>query len=361
VTHERGSPARCADASRDGDSDEEAEPKLDALRTVWLSMRDEEPPERGLAALLFAARDQAAAIPLRRARWRRLLIGPRRPPILALATVAVLLGGAALVARRADQVAMPEAAVARGGSAPTAASSPPESPAGTTGTGKTASAPADTTGTGMTVRAPTAAGQESSAISSAAVKAALGAASLSTHSAAGGDPGKARPEASTISAGDSAGDSVAPRSPPPERAGLRPSKASLPTARTDDGSATTGAKPDVPPDRGSVTSPRPPQRPEAVTRDGTRRGLTRGQAGNTGDLQRRPAAEGDLKASETSTERSAAPPVEPLGEQCESAARRGDCAAVRRIMGRITQIDRDFHARMAKDAAVAKCLADRPE
>jgi len=48
-----------------GDGGEFAErdevPELRAMRSVWLAMRDEDPPERGLAELLAAARAKAVA------------------------------------------------------------------------------------------------------------------------------------------------------------------------------------------------------------------------------------------------------------------------------------------------------------
>jgi hypothetical protein len=50
--------------------------------------------------------------------------------------------------------------------------------------------------------------------------------------------------------------------------------------------------------------------------------------------------------------------LEELYRQCESAARRGDCETVRQMVGRIARTDRDYRARLVKQAAVARCLAD---
>jgi hypothetical protein len=47
-----------------------------------------------------------------------------------------------------------------------------------------------------------------------------------------------------------------------------------------------------------------------------------------------------------------------LHRQCETAARRGDCPAVKQLVERITRTDRGYRGRIAKDSAVAKCLAD---
>jgi hypothetical protein len=54
----------------------------------------------------------------------------------------------------------------------------------------------------------------------------------------------------------------------------------------------------------------------------------------------------------------AARPGGALYQQCELAAQRGDCVAVKRIVGRITATDRGYRARIAKGSPVAKCLAD---
>jgi hypothetical protein len=50
--------------------------------------------------------------------------------------------------------------------------------------------------------------------------------------------------------------------------------------------------------------------------------------------------------------------LEEMYRQCESAARRGDCATVRQMVGRIAKTDRSYRARIVKQAAVARCLAD---
>ena len=76
------------------------DPQLKALRAVWLSMRDndEDPPDSGVSALMAAARSQAmqmAPAPW----WKRLLDQLRRPPVLALASLLVLIGGAVLLTK----------------------------------------------------------------------------------------------------------------------------------------------------------------------------------------------------------------------------------------------------------------------
>lgn len=78
---------------------------LKSLRAMWLSMPDEDPPDRGFAELMAAARvkadEMAAAKP---SLWQRLVEQLRRPPVLALATVMVLCGGAVLIGQRGDRM-----------------------------------------------------------------------------------------------------------------------------------------------------------------------------------------------------------------------------------------------------------------
>jgi hypothetical protein len=86
------------------------DPQLTSLRAVWLNMPDEDPPERGLAELMAAARVKADEM-ARPSWWQRLVALLRRPPVLALATVLVLLGGAVFIGQRRDKLeAVPEVA-----------------------------------------------------------------------------------------------------------------------------------------------------------------------------------------------------------------------------------------------------------
>lgn len=102
--------------------DDDDDPQLSSLRAVWLNMPDEDPPERGLAELMAAARVKAEEMATP-SWWQRLVALLRRPPVLALATVLVLLGGAVFVGQRRDKLeATPE--VASGEPAQTAVASP---------------------------------------------------------------------------------------------------------------------------------------------------------------------------------------------------------------------------------------------
>lgn len=72
----------------------------------WLSLPDEEPPERGLADLMAAARMKAEVM-AHPPWWKRIFDLLRRPPVLALATIVVLLGGVIVVGRHPDRIVAP--------------------------------------------------------------------------------------------------------------------------------------------------------------------------------------------------------------------------------------------------------------
>ncbi len=82
-----------------GGGDDDDDPQLTSLRAVWLSMPDEEPPQRGLAELMAAARIKADEM-AKPSLWERIVALLRRPPVLALATVLVLIGGAVFIGQR---------------------------------------------------------------------------------------------------------------------------------------------------------------------------------------------------------------------------------------------------------------------
>lgn len=109
----------------DGDAND---PQLQSLRAVWLAMPDEEPPQRGFAELMAAARVKAEEMATP-SLWQRITALLRRPPVLALATVLVLIGGAVFIGQRkeaieVDYVAEPPLAAAPTGAGSAAASAP---------------------------------------------------------------------------------------------------------------------------------------------------------------------------------------------------------------------------------------------
>ena len=87
------------------------------IRTMFREMPDEEPPARGLDALMAAARTKAAEMapePEKESWWRRTLAMLTRPPMLAAATVIVLVGSTVVLTRRGGmEAAAPERAGSR--------------------------------------------------------------------------------------------------------------------------------------------------------------------------------------------------------------------------------------------------------
>jgi hypothetical protein len=365
------------DAGREDAAGDEGDPELRAMRAVWLSMRDEEPSAGGLTALLAAAREKAETMQPRAPWWQRLAAVLRRPPALAFATVVVLAGGALFVAGHA-----PEAPV---GSAPDMRSSspssdPPGAPAaggadtkdrGAKGGGSTADgvlrapAPADPE---QDIAEPAAsAGREdpvSAGIAPGAKKKAD--AMLGTTGAHGGDV--ARPEI------------AAPRPPPPSAppSPLRPSPKPSPSKdlavatpkRSRDAAASPRPAPrptGAPARTASPTAddagndvddvrPRPRQETVTIATDAVPRaepatGVAPARAAST------PAAVSKEQAT-AAVSKESPESLDQLYKDCETAARRGDCVAVRKMVGKITKTDRGYRARAAKDAAVAKCLAE---
>jgi len=109
------------------------DPQLRALRAVWLAMPDEDPPERGLGELMAAARVKADEM-ARPSLWRRVLDAMKRPPVLALATITVLVTGVALIGQRKDEMEPAPAASPSGPSVPAQIATPPAAPMGSAST-----------------------------------------------------------------------------------------------------------------------------------------------------------------------------------------------------------------------------------
>ncbi|MBA2543034.1 MAG: hypothetical protein H0V17_25560 [Deltaproteobacteria bacterium] len=92
------------------DDDDALDPMMRSMRSVWLDMRDgdAEPPARGFAELMAAARVKADAMQPETTEpwWRRGFAMLVRPPMLAAATVVVLVGGAVVLSQRNTEVPM---------------------------------------------------------------------------------------------------------------------------------------------------------------------------------------------------------------------------------------------------------------
>lgn len=331
-----GPPPR--DGAGDDAGGEDGDADLAAMRSVWLSMRDEEPPGRGMAELLAAARTKAEAMAPKPRWWQRLAAALRRPPVLALATALVLLGGAVLLGGRLGEESETVLPAAAPGSARPRAPSESHAPA---------AAPAAMPG------AP-AGGLGDSKATGAVQLDGFGSADLRRHAAGGAAP--AAPgfsEAGGIELGQGAAERGATD-------GARRGQAASGRARGADGAGAGAGGAAVAGDREADLVP-----PEAAPRPAARPGVDRDDAGAEGAEQREvPAAPVDAAtgratppaAALVARRGSAADPRAPLYEQCEAAARRGDCAAVRRLVAQISQTDPGYRARVTQDAAFARCL-----
>lgn len=85
--------------------DEDLDSMMGSMRGMFREMPDDEPPVRGLDALMAAARTKAAEMapePEKESWWRRTLAMLTRPPMLAAATVIVLVGSTVVLTRRGD-------------------------------------------------------------------------------------------------------------------------------------------------------------------------------------------------------------------------------------------------------------------
>lgn len=356
------------DASAGGDTWQgDDEPRLRAMRAVWLAMRDEAASDRGLAELLAAARQKAAAMQPAPPLWQRLLAALRRPAVLAVATAMVLIGGGVLIGRRVG--------------------APPSGSAGLAGErgaglrGSTTGEPGDRArvappGPGHAVSAAPAAGAVSAeppaapggSGSSAPVEPAELRPAPDREAPPGPAVHTARPTPTTVDR------PVAPRMEP---AGPRPAAAAAPSVSSrprskDDGVGAREAEEAAARDlqkkadervsvlRGSLSPP-----PRAHRRDGGSDGPTEDARAAVADVADGGTGEGDgtgegTEHAKAAPPRAQAPRATPaqLYEQCEAAAHRGDCAAVRRIVDEITRIDRGYRDRIARDSAVGRCLAE---
>jgi hypothetical protein len=299
------------------DDDDIDDASLKSMRAVWLSMRDsdQEPPVAGMSGLLAAAREKAEQMRPSPAWWQRLFTQLRRPPALAFASVMLLVGGAVLVTRSADQRVPSETAYV---------------------------APAAT--------------DELRSREVTDLEAAEVAPDPSENQGAGA-PVVAQP---------------APIAPPPE-----PPKELAAKARPKKDVVVGGAKPQV--KRGKKVEEVGPNEPNRVDRfdsDDAESGFSEGKGTTTTVLEtpgriapttttppkspprnqpaKEPAGE---QVTITDSGTVSTPPNEQLARQAESAASRGDCPAVRVIVSKMKKQDERFYkTRLGKNAAVTKCL-----
>ena len=274
------------------------DPVMQSMRSVWLSMREEDPPQGGLAELMAAARTKAAQMQPKESWWQRVVATLRRPPVLALATVVLLVGGAVLIGRRQSDMKVEE----------TAPSATPTSSPVDRGADKQAGEPALQGTAPVTPPAsePTVDVPASPAIAS-------GSATADPHAAGPRRVRKSRPPRDLDKADAAEDDTKAKESTLDEAS---KNTGPDPALATDDAGESAADK--------TVTSPVQP-------------GGASGQA-------------------------TAKPPPRPitsaqLVEQSAAAAARGDCATVKVMSERLRKLNLAvYNEQIAKNPAIAKCL-----
>ncbi|MBX3154588.1 MAG: hypothetical protein KF773_01215 [Deltaproteobacteria bacterium] len=297
-----------------GDDD----PMMRSMRSVWLSMRDEDPPATGLEALLAAARTNAVAMQPKPSRWQTFLATLRRPPVLAFATVVVLVGGAVAIGRRGGMDS----------SMPTIEAPPPAVPAQAPPPSRE---PADGEAQVQPTPAP--------------------------------DPrDEPSPEPQVVKPPGDAVKPVPPTRPVPGgEAPARPARPSV-TGPTTAESKQEGAPPVTPPEvpmtddhvAGPKSEPLPPQVQEEKLSIAHDADAPESEHVRLAPAQSKTPAV-DATSSTKSTVKTA--PSEQLVKQTESAAARGDCAAVRATAERLRKTDATtYKARIASNASIARCL-----
>jgi hypothetical protein len=304
-------------------ADSEDDPQLKSLRAVWLSMPDEDPPERGLAELMAAARVKAEQM-TQPSLWQRISALLRRPPVLALATVLVLIGGAVFIGNRRDKMQ----------AEPTVAT---ERARDTTALPGTGSAPAVTAG-------------------EAQGNAAVGGAPVPTETP------PALPEPSLAPAEQSLA-KPEPKPPqkktPPRRDPPRPvHKPSVTTTST-----TTTESPSAPKDLPEAKKSETKLELDSKPTRGFEKGGAEGRDDKASTDSFAPEAEAptvDATTSSGAPSRQSPPPsrAPQYVAQAKSAAARGDCAAARTLMKRVaTEDPTTYRKALAADAALKKCVA----
>ena len=283
----------------DADPDDDA---LKGLRSMWLSLPDEEPPARGLDALMAAARVKAnemaeAAQP---SMWERFVAMMRRPQVLTLATIMILIGGAVFIGQHRD------ALEAKGPQVP---------------------------------QEHERASQDVSKVQAVAVQAPGGAEGSFAGSSA------AQPTPPTVTAVKEAvkedAKGGAPKSPEPEA-----------TAQPPRNNAATATK--------SVAKTKSPSKPRSKSYDegelssspydaSDRAGTTNGAAsGSTGGVK---------VGGAMAPKQEESPTIKQLHARARTAAAAKDCATVRSLAKQIAAKDAAYYrANIATDAALAACL-----
>jgi hypothetical protein len=316
------------------DDDLGLDESLSSMRSMWRDLADEEPSDRGMAALMAAAREKADSMRPQQSWWARLVDVLRRPPVLAVATVVVLIGGAVVISQRKDDLKTESETTTSSAAGPAA--------------NPTANATAPTPG-------PVDVGDV---------------AGDNTEGGRVGAPG----------AGSAA--SVAEPPPPvvtPERTPVRPQHSqpkpdSKPSTVTSTEEAKQVPKVEKAPEK--KASEKPPSKDDANKQSKGAMQLATGDdeiQPSSGTSSDAPAAPPEAPGDHTSVLRKPLPSIEgedrtardasvaQLIKQCEAAAAKNDCAVVRTIAAKIAQQDpQTYRNRVVKNAKVARCLEPSP-
>ncbi len=286
------------------DDNQDDDAQLQQLRAVWVTMRDEEPSDRGLAALMSAARSKASELEKAAAPswWQRVAATLRRPQVLALATVTLLLGGALVVTQRSSEMKVDDARVEQttAPAAPMAETQDNGAPVGGAA-GSAASAPVL---------------EQDVAKSADAVTERQG-------------PRDAKPATK--------GRARAPATPTQPASAPEATGASATAGKGSRSEGFAGGQPGlvIAQDDAESAAPTPaPKKPVARTAP--------------------PSIEGEDRV----VSKDAAPPtIDQLVKQCETAAARGDCAAARTIAQKIlTTAPAAYKTRVANNATITRCF-----
>ncbi len=363
----------------DQDDDDPELKQLKQLRQVWLAMPDEEPPTRGLDALMAAARTKAEAMqPAPEPWWKRMFATMVRPPALALATIVVVAFGAVLVNRHHDeldatspvidhevQAAGSSAAGPRGSEtagAPVGAVAP--GLAGGDQRGPSAGSASATPQFGQSAEngaaalgkaQPDTGASRSAELVPPSVPAVTKPSAQITHEAVTKKPAPPRAVAKDEDkkTGESeSDDTVAPKhiviskqdakpTPKPE-----PAKVDAPTMDP----TPQAESPRTPPADGAKSPPKPTSPPAGGTKSPPK-------PTTVAPTTRAPAKGNSAQLATDNEVQNAPESVESMLRRAHEAAARGDCATAKVIAAQIANRDIAFYrSAVAKDVAVAKCL-----
>lgn len=302
----------------DADDDLGLDESMSSMRAMFREMRDEEPSDKGMVALLAAAREKAEEMKPKRSWWTALLEQLRRPPVLAMATVVVLIGGAVVISQRDEMKDSTEPVSTERAAAEAMPSRSSPDIVGDRFEDKLGKQKEGEAGDGE------------------GIEEAKPAEPTATGSPAPGSPAAPRPRPPTKSTRvrePTAKPDAVEKVPPPVAFDV--AAESPRDTQVDQGKApmTIATDDDLAPKGGATESTSAPQ---ADHKSVSRKPL--------------PSIEGEDRTSKDTS-------IAQLVKQCEAAAAKNDCAAVRAIAAKIAQQDpQTYRTRVLKSASVARCL-----